>query len=66
MRTARTSPVEDAKREVIKTCGCCGATSDAAAWSRIRLVGYIRDEGLVLELRQCPCLSSIGVLHARG
>ena len=48
----------------MKTCGC-GNRFDAEQWRQLRLVGRQDDgEGGTLELRNCPCGSTICIeLH---
>jgi hypothetical protein len=49
-----------------KRCGCCGAEYVKGAWSRLRLVGYMHDEGnVVLELRECRCHSALALCLER-
>jgi hypothetical protein len=43
-----------------KRCGC-GLTHDAAAWSCLPYVGVQRDEFEALELRNCPCGSTLAI-----
>lgn len=48
-----------------KKCNHCGAMHGAVAWSQLPLVGYQDDgEGGWLELRNCPCTSTLGVQAA--
>lgn len=43
-----------------KRCGC-GRTFDTIAWSDLPLLGNQVDDSRVLELRNCPCGSTIAV-----
>ena len=40
-----------------KRCSC-GKVHDAAAWRALPLVGFVRDEVVSLELRNCDACSS--------
>ena len=45
-----------------KTCACCGAAHDLAAWLSLRLRGHQIDAVEDLELRDCPCGSTLAVV----
>lgn len=47
-----------------KRCRCCGRTYDAAGWASLKLVGH-QDDGIeLLQMRDCACLSTLGVFVA--
>ncbi len=52
-------------REVIKTCGC-GRMHTRAAWRALPFKGTQCDEVDHLELRDCPCGSTIAVVVFRN
>lgn len=51
----------------LKQCGTCGIEYDAYSWERLPVVGVMhvdRDEegpAEAIELRNCPCGSTLGV-----
>lgn len=49
----------------MKTCHCCDSTYDADGWAALPCIGYqfTEDETgrYCMELRNCPCGSTIGI-----
>jgi hypothetical protein len=45
-----------------KRCGCCGRTHDLASWLALPERGHQADAVEDLELRDCPCGSTLAVL----
>jgi len=48
----------------IKVCRCCSRTFDAEAWGRLEVPGggrYMTDGETVLELRNCPCGTTLAL-----
>lgn len=45
---------------VVKACGC-GRTYTAEEWAALELVGIMADDVETIELRNCPCGSTIAV-----
>lgn len=45
-----------------KRCQCCGRTYDERSWAALPRIGEPYDDGyVVLELRNCPCRSTLAV-----
>ncbi len=44
-----------------KPCSCCAAVHDAFEWSRLPLLGVMRDDVEAAELRNCECHSTLAV-----
>ena len=49
------------RMEHMKTCGC-GRHYSAAEWKKLPYVGRQDDEVEHIELRNCPCGSTLGVV----
>jgi hypothetical protein len=63
---ARRGRSETNRPEIVKRCTCCAATYSAAAWALLPFVGNQEAETedgwpAVLELRNCPCGSTLGI-----
>ena len=43
-----------------KRCGC-GLAHDAPSWSALPLAGVMRDDVEAIELRNCPCGSTLAI-----
>lgn len=48
-----------------KRCSC-GCSYDREGWERLPCIGIMRDDVEILELRTCPCRSTISVVLARA
>lgn len=46
----------------VKKCGVCDREFDAIQWSRLPFVGEMADDAEVLELRNCPCGTTISIV----
>ena len=54
-------------RYYVVRCRCCEASYDAAAWASLDYVGEQDDyEGGALELRNCPCGSTLSKQTKKG
>ncbi len=42
----------------------CGRTFDARAWAKLALCGTLEDDAETLELRNCPCGSTLAIVLA--
>lgn len=49
-------------RKIVKQCGVCRAAYSPAVWARLPLLGFIRDEVDVLELRNCTCGNTLAMV----
>jgi hypothetical protein len=48
---------------VVKRCPCCDRVWGRAEWTTLEYVGELADgHGGKIELRNCPCRSTLGVL----
>lgn len=51
---------------IVKSCACCGRTFTASSWLSLKYVGQQDDgEGGWLNLRNCPCGSTLAVESER-
>jgi hypothetical protein len=46
------------------TCTCCGAEYTAADWAGLNDIGVQEVPGVALELRNCPCGTTLSYLLA--
>jgi hypothetical protein len=49
-----------------KTCGPCGKVYDVAGWKELESLGEIEvEDGVFLEMRNCPCHATLTWLERR-